>query len=417
MSDKVELSMRAALAGSNQLRTFLSISEDDYVRGDVWGVSSARDYFMYSVLDDLYATGFEMMRWADIDISVDPPCVEPRDVRDNRLLTEAFATESALWQRKLIEALATLICFSDSGSDDQYRHWLLLQELRSLAGQRITEIEYFACESQSLLQRLTTSFGHAQNLETRISSTDSWYAQDKLPVAPNTLKPQRLLRSFAQVLKRAVPKATDQERLLLGLSYQLFSETSQMIHFSTGASQEASVSRTISGAIGHCGLLAVAILRRIMRILQVEPGGVCGTLLSTPFELPSVLQTRLAGKAVTIGDFALVDGWWLVRIEAATQSAIGYHSNRVRYLVEVPHGASATDSVISPRVSLLYSSENLLAKCRVLLGQHPSPPAGQPSSDDLERTVVECWNIGLRSSARAEYAESSRLETTSKVTC
>lgn len=247
---RFEFFTRIALAGSKELRSHLALDETHYLKLTLEEQSDARAYFMYSVLDTVYEAGVAMMRWEDLLVGDEDEQAADGSIED-RLTNESLGAEGAMWTRRLIEALTTLICFSSTNEELYYRHWLLVDQLVAFSYTHKDERDYYACQSKGLLRWIDKSIANIRAMEGSIDFARCWYLRDKrpLPASPGS----RLLTDFASNLRTAIRHASPKEKTALGLSYKHFSRVSGTIHFSPGDKwYERSGSRSESPLPDRC---------------------------------------------------------------------------------------------------------------------------------------------------------------------
>jgi hypothetical protein len=389
-----------ALAGSKQLRQELALDETDYRGYAVSAQSDARAYFLYSVLDDVHAAGVALMRWSDLrGEECAQEVAEEEDSKDptERIMSEMLARESALWQRRLVEALAHLICFSETNEEPFYRHLLLRIELRDRLWQIQDYRKYYGCDSRNLTSGASRIADDIRKLESSIDLGRCWYLKQRAGLGSDP-RPDQLLASFASVLNEAVRLATPRERMLLGVSYEGFSETSRLVHFSPGHHHLHAAEEVLRQGILIVSLLTQAILLRVTELASIEPTGICAQLkrvYDQNAEADRLGMSLVAGRA-RVGDFAVI-GRSLARITKVNRTENGYESYEVAFLADAPLSEIASDCVLPKQVKRLMRPEELKEKVRALLIAHGLSEVSEDTLDSsLAESVARAWTLGLR---------------------
>jgi len=202
-----------AMTGVTELRRHLSVDEEHYKRLAVRAQPNAKDYFLYGVLDDVQGAGVAMMRWCELLGGE-----ENHDDADvvSRIVAKSLAAERALWMRRLVEALAHLICFSTSDSEPYYRHWLLMSELRERLFQLRDYEDYYACSSRNLRRGADRIIDDIRALEADLDFGRCWYLRNASQLAADP-RPGSLTATSASVLRFCLQNAEPRERMTLGL--------------------------------------------------------------------------------------------------------------------------------------------------------------------------------------------------------
>jgi hypothetical protein len=392
---------QVALAGSQELRSHLPLNETHYLRLTLEAQADARTYFMYSVLDSVYQAGVAMMRWEDL-VPDDQNEATKGGAIEERLINEALANEGAMWTRRLIEALTTLICFSATNEEAYYRHWLFLDQLESFNYKRKDQKDYFACESKSLSNWIDKTTAKVREIEQAIDFNRAWYLKAKraLPTTP----PPSLLHGFAGILRIAIPLASPREKVALGMSYQHFSRVSGDIHFTVGEKWYERTESGLAGHFSHCSILVQAILMRVIELASLKPTGLCAQMIRV-YGNNHVLDEgsrHMTGGRAKVGDFAVV-GQGLARVLRVNTSAYGYESYTVRFLADPPALDVVEDDVLPFRFRRLFAAEKIKQSVIELLQQHSKAPISEEErrrnvEESIEDSVKEAWNLGLRAS-------------------
>lgn len=380
-----------ALRASTELREELNVDEDSFRHYGVLSQPSAKDYFLYSILDEVTAVGIAIMRWGEMLGEGSEPD-EADDGPLERVAAEMFAREGALWHRRLVEALAYLLCFRETDDEAFYRHFLLRSEATKRLFQMKDQKAFFACESRNLQRGADRVLNEIRRTEASIDFPKCWYAPSGSALGAKQPHPSQLLVTFAAVLSRAVRVASEAERMELGVSYEQFSLSSGLIHFSPGHCDLPSVEQVIRNSLVRVATLSLSILQRVMELIGVVPEGACAQLKrnAEANKLPDELGRLLTNGRGVVGDFVVV-GRALARIDAVNHSEYGYESYAVTFIADAPVADITKDCVLPRQVLKLFEASRLEECVRELLGKdHPM------ISENLAEAAKNAWNLGLR---------------------
>jgi hypothetical protein len=314
------------------------------------------------------------------------------------LVEGSIVAEAAMWVRRLIEMLTTLICFSTTNEQPYYRHYLLLDQLEAFLFKRKDQLEYFACEQKSALHWIDSTAAEIHELEPELALERCWYLEKRraLPAAPR----KGVLNRFADRLRTAMPVAKLREQGALGLSYQQFSSVSGLIHFSPGERWFDGEKGGLEPRFTQCWLLVQAVLVRVIELAQLQPTGMCAQMLATFGQNPTGddLAAKMTKGRGRVGDFVVV-GRSLARIVRVKPSRYDYESYTVKYLADAPAKGVVEDDVMPFHVQFLRDAEALKAKTIDKLREHGvnvDPMEPEELDGMLDESFVELWELVLR---------------------
>jgi hypothetical protein len=302
---------------------------------------------------------------------------EPSRALDD-ITTASIAIEQSGWRRKLIEALARLVLFSGTNSDEHYWRYLLVCEADEARRDEHNFAEDWASTSVCLARR-------AEFLQSQIASLPAtgplWYAQET--------KQGPRSRSATEILRPAILAAKPAEQAALGYSYaEGFSEPSRLLHFSTTPLRSSIGRTTITFGSSHLHLLVNAITRRVAELAGLSD-------LVAKLE-PTVSSTLLPD----VGDFVVVTldrkAIYLAEVLAWTRQLRAIGSVRVRFIDAPPYEGVTEDELPSNLVQPFQRGrelmEGLLAQSSELAGV-----PGEARREACRSAVREAWNVAFRS--------------------
>lgn len=404
----------ATVRGPHELRAHLRVDESSFRLVAGYSHADPRGYFLYKVLDEVQKTGVEILQWVEF-LSAGPKeegvagqtKSEADDRHLNRVILEAIADDQSMRLRKLTETLVSLICFDRTDEDDYYRHYLLLSDLELYLSMEQDLREFHACPSRNLAQSIRRTIEWASQLEqSTVVTSRCWYLADRRPLSDKKPKAGRIFSSFRSRLRTALPIATAEEKLAIGLSYQVFGKISRDIHFTPSAPDFHLSPEGVAADISHCGLVAMPILLRCQRIIGIVPDGINQQIRKTyeTNEYPKRLLRSTTQERAEVGEFVLAYGDLAEVLEIA-RSAFGYEAYRVRYLAERPLPEVDEDWFPAKYIRRLYTrnqfllSLDQLAAADELPGDVVARMKGMNSNlqqEALRESIVHVWKAGLR---------------------
>jgi hypothetical protein len=389
---------RAVLQGSTELRGQLEIDEAAYLRLVPSAHKDARAHFLYAVVDDLARVGSAMIRWKELSSGNVPDDTGGQDVIQRTALG-AIITEQSLWLRKLLECLVDVICFADSNLPAYYRHYTLCRELESRLRYASELRDFYGKESANIRFGTARLIEQIRETEKAVEIDRCWYLHDKKPLP--TQPKQRLLSSFRSRLKQALHASPSIDRLLLGLTYRMYAEASEDIHFTASETHRSTTNADISSRAVYSGLLATRILLRSYRLVDVHPKTAFNKQVHRVFANESAASGLLKFFAEPIaspGDFVLSLGA-LAELRESYKSSFGYYMYRVEYIATPPIADIEDEWVLPEYIRLLFRRSALMSRVSEVLsnaGVDPSTCSDETINRELRQGAVRMWEAGLK---------------------
>jgi len=344
LNDTVEFFSSGPLQAATALQNTLAVDETSYRFAARSDHNDARAYLLYGVLDEVIKAGTGCIRWNEF--LQEKPGEEPikRDQRQHdhigRVVLEAVIDEQNLWTRKLIEALVDLICFSQTNEQTHYRMYLAAKHLDAFLRLQEDFKEFYACESGNVSYSIA-SFTDDIRRSWEDSIPNLWFL--KVPrhtfFKPNYYPhPAHFLQSTWDKFRRAVKISSDDERLILGMSYEhAFGGSSRSIHLNIGGpTYNADIERVRTG-IGRVGLLCLHVVNKAHHLSGIKPQGVAeevAALFSGGSVAPKVMA-RIQESRFELGDIIITYNT-LAEVLEERSSKYGYKAYRIRYLSKPP---------------------------------------------------------------------------------
>ena len=324
--------------------------------------------------------------------------------RFESLVLESLVVERVAWQRRLLEALVTLINFSATNHNEHFAHFLAVGELEREQRELADERDFFGSESELTKKRIATLRQAVDEACSKLpASAGCWYLRANKPYASSTFRSQ-----YLQALKLARPA----ERTALGYTYRLsFGDASERLHFGV-LDPPVGVTPGDGTTDAACGLLAVAIICRAHDLCNVTPRGINVSLMAQAHRDRPVSEL-LSGR-VSVGDFVLTQGPHLAEVLEIQTTQFGYESYRVEFL-DTQNGPGLTESWLpAPAVGPFMKRQQMTEEVRAMLATHTDGEL-EIGEDEIRQStreaVLTAWNAGLRKYVERQVNEASQADT------
>jgi hypothetical protein len=364
----------------------------------------ARTCFLKACLLELQRCGLAMLRWKPF---LEELRAKTRSQLNNAatLQLHSILYEQSIWQRKLAEALAALICFRNSNEIQYYFHYLLCLALERALRESQEQKDFFGSVSLTGQETQQVLFDRLRAVENAsdFSIEKCWYLREKTPLGSRGFSAVRhqVTQSARQQILLALQHSTRAEKSALGYCYEhAFARSSERIHFSALAPEVPYDYGQLRFACSQVGLLGARVLRWCHDLAGLSALG--ATLASIA---KSELETAAHPFAERFepGDFAVVflqGRVFLAEIVDSRLMALGNESYRVRFLGDLPFGKISEDWVRPDLLQFLYKKRDLLDAVGQTL-ERDGPPGGLGLSEaQIEECVrkgaLEVWTRGLR---------------------
>lgn len=377
--------------------------------------AAARDYYLYAALDELEKLGIAVLAWDEV--------VGTQEITGDDALTrvvlERSLDEQSFWQRKAIELLVDLVCFSTTNETPYYRHLLLLRELQGRLSIQQDLKTFYGAPSANVAWSIDRTLAEIRDLEaSEIDLSRAWYAQHRQPLTEAPDRPERILTTVRRRLQTALERMDPHEKMAAGLSYARgYGTASEDVHFRPQATLREINSDAVARGIDRVAVVGMAALRRVQALLDRVPAGMNETIRDA-FEhndYPAqVLKKRTRDRA-EVGDFVL-EGRYLCEVLEKRESAFGYHIYRVRYLAERPVPEIEEDWLLAEGVRRFHTRAQFLQLLCASIERGDAPPdalerfeSRQPEEqqDVLRGALLNTWEHGgLRELVREERRRS-----------
>jgi len=344
--------------------------------------ATARDFFVARTMVDVQRYGVSARRWARVEQQLRP------DNRYDTVEAESLYVERVAWQRRLLEALVTLVNFSTTNDNAYYNHYLALQELERQRYLASDERDFFGANSELTNRNIAKLKQQVDDTRTRlIAAPDCWYLKRN--------EHYRLASARSQYL-RALGAARGKEKTWLGYTYHLsFGAASERLHFGVLDAQGGEM-QADRAASAMCGLIALGIVARAHELCGVEPAGVNKVLVRRAADDTA---PALLAPIAQPGDFVLTTGPHIAEVLEVQTTDFGYTRYRVSFLDAQSGPGIDEDWLPALAVRLFMTQNEIIDGIKRRFAEHPIPGFGFTDSDVMDAArdaVVEGWRMGLR---------------------
>jgi hypothetical protein len=345
---------------------------------------TAREHVVLRTLAEVQKFGAACRRWREEE----DRCGGKN--RLNTLILESLVVDQVAWQRRLLEALITLINFSHSNEQPYYAHYLSLKRFERENSRVNNERDFFGEVSKLTRLRIDSLRTQLEVAEARVPNrSECWY------VDPNNMKRSLTIRrQFLLALRHAIPA----ERIALGYTYKdSFGAASEELHFNILDAEPQLLDGADHGyRSAVCGLLSIAIICRAHELCEVDPEGVNRYIMRS--ENRRRQENALLSTQAKVGDFVVSNGPNISEVMEIRTGEFGYESCRVRFLETTnDYPDLAEDWLPAPALQLFMSRDALVEETRKQLQINGlSDVEPQEVQEAVREGVLEAWRLGLR---------------------
>lgn len=365
---------------ADEVRRDLHLDEYDYQMLKRTFNNRNKRFYIYGVLDELERVATGMMPLKEM---LNSPDVQPSDSIDSRIqrnLVESINSIESMHERRLIELLVDLICFSEIGDEIHITHYLLYKEYDEFKKYARNQQEYYDLESANakFLGNLLVQWLQTVETNPAFSWSKCWY----LDLKNGTISkgPGRdQMSSFEKRYKIALGHAKRNERLTLGLTYDdCFGQPSRDIHLNIGGTNSSITHSHIQSRPARLAMLAGLCVVRCQALLhrKKKRQGLVAKL-ARQLHSPEVLRNafdQIRGRGIRVGDFAVVHGD-ICEVISSKKSRHGYKSFQIRFLGD--NHASKEDWFRAGNLIKISRRPELTRQVIALLSSYGAIPPGR----------------------------------------
>lgn len=361
MRQHLEEYVKTAVCATKSLFDQLPVDEVSYTRESALAHNDGRSYYLYGAGSEVLKAGTAMVRWMDLisddakSPTQDTTALDSQTARIRRTSLEHVADEQLMWQRKLTEWLANLVCFSTSNDQGYYRLFLATELYDCRVADYIDEKYYHKCDSTNLRQEVEHIRDRIVSDLGTVNASQLWFLKEQRNVSKTLGDLKRSIQSsFSSRLKVAMRVANDAERIAMGITYAHgFGRASRSIHptitYATKVCDTADIRRNLI----HVSMLCWSIITRAHALAGIEPTGTAkgiSFMAADTMGSDAMLRHR---PGHSNGDLILAQGR-LAEVLCRHVGMYGLESYHVRFLVRPPLPSIPEDCVPAGHTCLLF---------------------------------------------------------------
>lgn len=315
----------------------LPINESNFVGVSATAWKDGRSCYLYAAADEVCKAGIAMRRWGELlNEPKKPVAHDPEDPHADRLVRESLQDEQRMWQRKLTEWLANLVCFSTTNEQSHYRLFLAAEAYEWHLNELHDLRKYCACDSGNVKMGLEWVREALDRELGSVSRNDCWFL--KPPVFSGLpTRPGQLFTSASSRVALALKHATPNERVGLGITYGSgFGRASRSVHPSVADVRPPSRWDDVEKDLLRIGLICINVINRAHLLAGLSPHGTArGVATALDSSCAQRVISQVYAPGYEAGDLALAMGH-LAEIIETRVSDFDLESYRVRFLVRGP---------------------------------------------------------------------------------
>jgi len=251
-----------------------------------------------------------------------------------RIIIEGIIDTQHIILRKHIESLINLINFSNFDKGETYRIFLNAENLEHFLGRQSDFGAFYESRSGNIDSSIKTYSDRIHEDIKTLGTTNIWFLKKDWA----NRKSPPIFESMRKRFMEALPHATDDEKIVLGLSYdEFFGDFSASAHASAGSpiAERHQKFNTIKRNISFVSLLGQHIISRANRLMNFDdPNDQIQRMAKEGVSDAPKLMLRFK-KVFNPGDLVLAMGD-LCEIMECKQSRYGYTSCKIKFLTRPP---------------------------------------------------------------------------------
>lgn len=234
-----------------------------------------------------------------------------------------------MWLRKLTEILVEVVCFQQSNTHNYYRHYLILQDLRSAEIAQLHYKDFYGTKNHNIDHQINDLKNWDAKILEKLDKDKVWYVTKDKKNNPTTK-----FKSFGLRLKENHKLFTKNQLINIGLSPEFYSKYCKHIHPALGDMKSVSIEE-IEENIGHLALVAHNILITCKKLLKVraKKGSFLAQLsrIDRENKYPGQLYKKMTTTDAEPGDFVLISDH-LAEVLEIIKSDTGYMAIKILFL-------------------------------------------------------------------------------------
>lgn len=354
-------------------------------------------FYCYWILNEIEKAGTNIVRVKKITDSGELNQIDDKNHR-HRNIVNAILDEQNMWIRKLNEILNELIFFSYIKNDLYFEHYLLIQRHQAYLGRQSTYKDFFSCERKrddSNINKLKKRVEEIEN-NNKFNIKNAWYLKSKKKASLRSGRIFSKHSDYRKILEQTLKIANPAQKLILGLSYGIFSHLSRSIHPNIGGPTSKFNKEVLETNFDYMALLAGHIQLCIKNILNIKPQNgwlkdLKKVLVDNPY--PKQLYASIMQKNINQGDFVSVENR-LGEVMNVNRNLFGYKTFRIKFINLQDSGTIKEDCYLGNDIVLVANKEKLIKDAKEIIRSiGPKAKLGNRRINErLRRHAVDLWN-------------------------
>ena len=377
------------------VRSYLKIDENGYNYVSPLGHSNSRDYYIYSVLDEVEKAGISLMNYSEFILGtkaeINGHKSDDSNRRMERNIYSSIVDQMSVWIRKLTEILVEVIGFKKINNNNYFKHYILVHELTKNNRLKTDFNFYFSCKNRNIDFQIENIKTEISEILKTIDQSKCWYVdiKKKTGLATNNLS------NFGKRLQELLPSFSPDHKLTIGTSYQSYSSVSGNLHNSIVDKEVDMNMGDVDAYFGQIAILSAHILLVCKDLLGKKPKKGFLSQINRVIkknDFPGGLLMKITNPKIKVGDFVIAYGD-IAEVIKVNKSKFGYKSFRVKYLGNPPLPGISEDEFAARYIKIYKRKIDIVPKIREIIMQNtPNFKVNNKKIlDSVRKTLLESW--------------------------
>jgi len=358
-----------------------------------------KEYYVATVLDEVIRFCTSLIRWEDDFKDGFDEKIEKTHL--GNLIIQALNNEFNMYYRKFIEALINLTLWKQLNDDLYYEYYYLLDEYENLNYKKSDLNEFYGIVPTETENMITDVENKIVQIFSKIDESKCFFITQNPRNRVNIQGINIIVRSSSMKdrLKKALLNASLLEKLLLGLSYERYSDSSEKIHLISHSSMFDH--NLLLNMLDFTFVMMNSIVSSCANILglsDIEQISSMDNILSK-LSISRGWYTTLFEDIYDIDDYVYNDNGVLGRVIDKTVSPYGYRSYKVLHLSEKPN-AVEEEQYPAHYIKRIQPKEKLLQMVFETLPEFKQEYDNNPDetflAKSLDKSMIMLWGITLK---------------------
>lgn len=256
-----------------KIKQKIDITENEFFEQRFENTDKAFEFWIYSIVDDLYKSWMKIIRENEIIESEDNKYLEKKEDNLNwlnfeRYLYEGISIELDLWIRKLIEHFLNLTLLKNTTKvkdlENVSKIYFISLRIKDTLTNHSTYKEYYDFEHESSM--IEKQFLVEKINSLIIEKQKPFFLVDKYDFN----KLNKIFKSTAKLYKESLKYCCENEKITLWLCYKMYHNLTQWIHWNWHFREENIKLESCVNKYNHLILIISNIIYSIYDLLEIE---------------------------------------------------------------------------------------------------------------------------------------------------